>query len=54
MTLLDKNRFRDLLQNGGFTALTGSKLVHMNWVPLLLNTEEDVEFAVRKEARVTT
>lgn len=52
LTVLDKNQFRALLQDGGFSRLTGSKLLHMNWVPILLNTKEDVEFAVRKDARV--
>ena len=51
LVTLDKNQFRGLLQQNG-RHLFQNGCLHMNWVPILLDTEEDIEFAVRKNALV--
>ena len=52
MATLSKIQFRGLLQNGRLTQLCPNQCLHMNWVPILPQTEEDIEFAVRKKATV--
>ena len=50
LTALSKEEFRQILKNGDVCRLTGVNMLDMNWVPILLDTEEDIEFAVRKDA----
>ena len=53
MATLTKDQFRGLLQNGRLTRVCKNECLHMNWVPILLQTDDDIEFAVRKNAVVS-
>ena len=52
LVTLDKNRFRTFLQDGRDNQLTQSGCLTMNWVPMMITTGDDMEFAVRKNSTV--
>ena len=45
---LDKGEFANKLKDGSFNHLLDNKVIHMNWVPVILDTDEDIEFVTRK------
>lgn len=47
---ITKTEFADLLRDNDATQhLLDNNLVHMNWVPVIPETEDDIEFATRKK-----
>ena len=48
LSLISKEEFRTLLRNKDFKKLIPNNLLHVNWIPILLETENDIEFVVRK------
>ena len=52
LKMLEKAEFRELLLSGELTHLFPDNVVNINWVPALLDTEEDAVFAARKQQLV--
>ena len=49
LSLMSKEKFRTLLKNKDFEQLLPNNLLHVNWIPIILETEDDIEFLVRKK-----
>jgi len=53
LSYIQKEDFKKLLQSKGkVNPLLEHNIVHMNWVPVILGTEADIEFATRKKQEV--
>ena len=53
LSTLSKQEFTSLLKNQTvLERLLQNNLLHMNWVPVVPLTEDDIEFAVRKKTAV--
>ena len=52
LSLVSKEEFRKLLKSQGLQHLLANNLLHINWIPILLETDDDIEFAVRKKQTV--
>ena len=49
-SVVSKTKFSEMLRRKDTQGLLpGGNLLHMNWVPVLLETEEDIDFAIRKK-----
>ena len=48
LIVVSKPDFSNILKNDNSKCLLENNLVHINWVPIILETNSDVEFAVRK------
>ena len=51
---VDKNEFATLLRMKSFRNILENNVINLNWVPIVLETEEDIEFATRKNQVVLT
>ena len=45
---VDKNEFARLLRTRSFRAILENNVINLNWVPIVLETEHDIEFSTRK------
>ena len=52
LTELSKNQFAGLLRDPRICHLLDNNILTLNWVPVRAQTEEDIEFAVRKRQTV--
>jgi hypothetical protein len=48
-SVVSRQKISEILRRKNTQDLLPSNLLHMNWVPVLLETEEDIDFAVRKK-----
>ena len=51
---VDKNEFATLLRMKSFRNILENNVINLNWVPIVLETEGDIEFATRKNQVVLT
>ena len=51
---VDKCKFASLLQMRSFKNILQNNVINLNWVPVVLDTEHDIEFATRKNQIVLT
>ena len=51
---VDKNDFAKLLRMKSFGAILENNVINLNWVPIVLDTEHDIEFATRKNQLIMT
>ena len=51
---VDKNEFAKLLRMKSFRTILENNVINLNWVPIVLDTEHDIEFATRKNQLVMT
>ena len=51
---VDKNEFATLLKMRSFRKILENNVLNLNWVPIALETEDDIEFATRKNQVVLT
>ena len=49
LSMLSKEEFTRALKNGTFANHFENDIIHMNWVPAVINTEDDIEFITRKK-----
>jgi len=52
LATLSKAQFAEVLRDSRLSPLLENNLLHMNWVPVRAQTEQDVDFAVRKRQTV--
>ena len=51
---VDKNEFAKLLRMKSFRTILENNVINLNWVPIVLDTEHDIEFATRKNQLIMT
>ena len=48
LSILDKDEFSNTLKQGTFTDHLENNIIHMNWVPAVIDTDDDIDFITRK------
>ena len=49
---VSKEEFHQMLREGPLSTMFENNVIHLNWVPVIMQTEDDVRFVTRKKQRV--